>query len=1223
MAICETQLDKLIADGNTSEDIVKAAEAALDNLRRSKAVSRAKKTGRYADPRTREDFTSKTFRGRTLVLESTEGNKFKEVKVVSESAVEGGVVINDDILLGNDNMTSDGAWFVTDILGSQGGKSNAPTTKLKDVSGTISQEIFDLAEELEQEEIGSPVLDKRHADHLFEILSHYHNVLADLGKTIDLNGEILEEVMIKGSEQGSNRGSVDPETGKFTIIKGHSKYTSRLEVLVHELQHSLIHNAVEARPGLKGRIEDLRNVIRDELGKDGKGYEIFLDGIVDPTSADVARAEEMYQYAFHNPDHGASEFLAFATTNKQVIKALDLKFKNVERELISKFDIGDGKSRIKKLLNSIIKVINSTYAAMTFGDTNPRKAAVALLTQALEASTRSVKEEEASIFDPIFKKVAEGDETISNLTGNIEKEEKDVVQILRTDTTKKGYEKAVGKLWKIGGLSRARSFALRNNLFSSLTRNSSNEDIGKFYDLFRQSKKLIDGTVTKIRTVTAKVLNEDFEFAKMSPGKRSAVKRVLFDTDVNAIGSIDEVMDILENNKLESEIEAFSVGLKPSTIKAAKDLAKLMASNVADTNNIFLNAKMIAKVVEQNEAGAKVEQIDKLTSLFALNEMSILDRDLAVGALKENKTGIKKALNLYIEHQKQLTDKAYRGLTEYSVKGQTHDHYLKDKKYYVVNTSDMNELVKKGKMSNIGKHDELSRILGEDRYVVIGDNIDTAYSEGLMSTVQLRNEGDSLKNILIKEGFTDKEADEKIKNEINSTNRNGNNLIPDRDFNGRVYDYRLRIPQSVKEKYLDLDNDIVPTLGSTVANLTHKDEAMITNKASLRHLNKFYNKYKNNKDFKFVEVSKDSTGKAKEYWDIMPYYLKNELKAQTGGEKMFVEESMLIDYFGYKDASLANVPLFNDNIKWKNRVRKLESIAKEIVQNWKKVIVTMTGATITGNLSSNMLVTLQNTTNKTPTWYAKRFTEVWTQLNKYQKEVRDLQRLKLLKEAGDKIPENKIKELETSLKKNPVHALMEDGQYTAILEDIDLGMYENKGILAGMVDDMLGKVGDKNRRENTKAILDTLYLNNDSKVYQKLLKLTQYGDIINRVIIHEDNMLNEKMGEKESLRYVDGLFVNYAYLDNKYIKWLNDMGMLTFTKFFFRTMPAMLRMAAKKPLTIFLGETSQAVTGIDPETPLDQFYDPFTTLFNKLFVWDQPINMLETLLTPRLFRPLD
>ena len=200
---------------------------------------------------------------------------------------------------------------------------------------------------------------------------------------------------------------------------------------------------------------------------------------------------------------------------------------------------------------------------------------------------------------------------------------------------------------------------------------------------------------------------------------------------------------------------------------------------------------------------------------------------------------------------------------------------------------------------------------------------------------------------------------------------------------------------------------------------------------------------------------------------------------------------------------------------------------------------------------------------------------------------------------------------------------MEDGQYTAILEDIDLGMYENKGILAGMVDDMLGKVGDKNRRENTKAILDTLYLNNDSKVYQKLLKLTQYGDIINRVIIHEDNMLNEKMGEKESLRYVDGLFVNYAYLDNKYIKWLNDMGMLTFTKFFFRTMPAMLRMAAKKPLTIFLGETSQAVTGIDPETPLDQFYDPFTTLFNKLFVWDQPINMLETLLTPRLFRPLD
>jgi hypothetical protein len=97
------------------------------------------------------------------------------------------------------------------------------------------------------------------------------------------------------------------------------------------------------------------------------------------------------------------------------------------------------------------------------------------------------------------------------------------------------------------------------------------------------------------------------------------------------------------------------------------------------------------------------------------------------------------------------------------------------------------------------------------------------------------------------------------------------------------------------------------------------------------------------------------------------------------------------------------------------------------------------------------------------------------------------------------------------------------------------------------------------------------------------------------------------------LNYVDGLHVNYGYLDNKYIKYANDMGALVFTKYFFRILPAMARMVATKGLTVAMTEAAQKVTGIDVETPLDQFFDPFNRLLHKASLYTRPGNLFETI----------
>ena len=416
-----------------------------------------------------------------------------------------------------------------------------------------------------------------------------------------------------------------------------------------------------------------------------------------------------------------------------------------------------------------------------------------------------------------------------------------------------------------------------------------------------------------------------------------------------------------------------------------------------------------------------------------------------------------------------------------------------------------------------------------------------------------------------------------------------------------------------------MDNDLVHTVSHTVANLTHKDEAILSNRAAIGHLVKFYEKYKNDSGMKFIKIDKTSEGKEKLYWDIMPGYLKKELKRLTGNEELMIEQSMMVDFFGYRDASLANV---TKNKRWQIAIRKMESVLREVTQIWKKDIVTKRGSTVFGNLTSNMLVTLQHTENKDPIEYAKQFERVWTYINQYQKDARDLQRLKVLKSAGETIKDSRIESLKSSMKDSPIHTLMEDGQYSTILEDIDTGLYDEKGLISAKLKEIMSKIKNPDRRNAVKNIMNEMYLDNESKLYQKILKLTQYGDMISRVIVHEDNMKHKKMTERESLRYVDGLFVNYAYLDNKYIKYANDLGFTVFTKFFFRTMPALLKMAAKKPVTMFLTESSKKITGVNIEHPIDQIYHPINTMSRKLMLWDEPANVLDTIMMPSILHVL-
>ena len=1217
MSNCENTFVGLKEAGVSGEVI---DNIALNASRVRAAVNRVRETGKYADPKVRigsfDDMIAKKLEeryghlvGKTISVES--GNRMDSLKVREVVGIDRNTVrINDTRYDVRTGISLDGSKEV-DVLGSENFHSRNGYTVNESVYLNTMDDLLDLADKLYNEDYDSGKIEEEHVGYLYDLMYEYEQAFKKAVETTPITVDLLKK--LTNETEGFMQGFTDPTAGKIDLLKGSRKYSSGLEIMAHEMQHALIENVLRVNPDLKYEIRKLREEMAKNLDKS-----VFLRQIENPTQEDLDRANDLFEYAFHNKTSPESEFLAYATTNSDVIAALGKV--TMKGELLGYIE---GNSRIARVYNRIARIVNKVYTDIKYGKgKNGHELAFGLMKNALDIAHRGEKVQDVGVLSTVNSWLTKADNKVRSLTEKIDEETGTLADEIRNGLNNKSKLQVVmDKLWKIRALNNMRSFALQNNLFNSLTRSNENEDIGKFYDMFRQSKMLVDRTVQTIKSVTYDTLLKMYDFEKMDKGLRRAVKRTLLDTDSGSIGDVDEIERVLKSEDVwDEEVEKAKAGLKPETVRAAQELGVLIATNVANKHNGFDNATQIARVVEKITLPEVVDKIDKLASLYALRSISEIDKKLALKAIDENRKGVQAAMNMYYAHQNDLIEIAYGGDKGLLSKGSKQDHYVDKKKYYLVEEEEMKDLTKRAKMNNIGRHAELSRLLGKDMYIVVGDEIESQYTEGLMSTVQLKNEGDSLLRILKDHGFTDEEALEVIRQEANRVeNGYGKYLVADRDYAGEIRDYRFRIDQEIKEKYMGLDNDLVHTVSHTVANLTHKDEAIMVNKAAVKHLVEFYEKYRDEPDMKFIKIDKHATGKEKQYWDIMPGYMKKEIKRLSGSEALYVEQSLLTDFFGYRDVSVADG---FKNKRWQLAIRKIEGVLREISKIWKKDIVTKRGSTIFNNLSSNMLVTMQHTENKDPIEYAKQFERAWTYINQYQKDARDLQRLKVLKAAGETISENRMKSLQASMSDSPIHVLMQDGQYSTILEDISTGLNDEKGLIGKSLEKMFDRVKDKDRRATIKTVMDNLYLDNDSKMYQKILKLTQYGDMIGRIIVHEDNMKHKKMTEKESLRYVDGLFVNYAYLDNKYIKYMNDLGFMVFTKFFFRTMPALLKMAAKKPVTMFLTESSKKVTGIHLEHPIDQVYHPINTLGKKLMLWDEPLNVLDTIAMPSILHVL-
>lgn len=631
-----------------------------------------------------------------------------------------------------------------------------------------------------------------------------------------------------------------------------------------------------------------------------------------------------------------------------------------------------------------------------------------------------------------------------------------------------------------------------------------------------------------------------------------------------------------------------------------------------------------------------IDKINQLTTLFAIKYVDQRNKDLIVKLMKDenaiaistdgtNTEGIH-VVDLAMQHYESTRQEELRQFEEYANvldKGWLRKAYSREKKARIVPEDLLRSMVErgwgeKGKVDGGAKYSAAATEMrgdGKKYYIMFADDYSASRTQGAIHDVGYFDQVQQMKDIYEEgqDGF--EENIELVKNyrttlskdanvwadfviaETDDMMKRDNHLMAVMKVDGTIVDYSVPISRADAQEHLALDRDIASVLAATITHRSAKVRSISNNVSVINKLLADEKEHAN--DDNYITISKDGEY-AKEYAKI-PEYTRDYIFAarkrfglEGHPHSLVIHKDMLDDLVGYKDYSFAAEFKLGENGKYfdmKNhpimalQVEKIEYFLKKIISRYKTVLVILNPATIAGNAWSNMVVASIHGID--PKTYTRKFIDHWKNIEDYNEVHNELIKLKSEKEAGFKGLDNRIEGLERRLRINPMHKLMKDGQFNMIIEDIDV--HDNKEDHVEyykriLLEKVIGTKGGKAAIEATENGL----LTKNSGSFKVIEKLTAYNDLINRMIVQEklefelnqelangSDMTNEEYASRQQdiLNYVDQLFVNYSYLDNRYIKYANDMGLVLFTKYFFRSMKTLKQVYDKKPLalTAFLG----------------------------------------------------
>jgi hypothetical protein len=198
---------------------------------------------------------------------------------------------------------------------------------------------------------------------------------------------------------------------------------------------------------------------------------------------------------------------------------------------------------------------------------------------------------------------------------------------------------------------------------------------------------------------------------------------------------------------------------------------------------------------------------------------------------------------------------------------------------------------------------------------------------------------------------------------------------------------------------------------------------------------------------------------------------------------------------------------------------------------------------------------------------------------------RELSNIGISKDTQDKL-KGKIKQLEYDIARNPIRPLIEQGMLNTIVEDIALEE-EEYGLRAKIEDWLDGKT--KRVPESIKESYRWAYLTRSNPAFKFLEKTTRYSDLVARYAMYEWYTKEKKINKDETLKVVMESFVEYDPPTSRELQYLNDIGLVMFTKYGLRIQKTLFRLLRDKPDSVIGMYALENYFNMNVPTPMDAF----------------------------------
>jgi hypothetical protein len=441
---------------------------------------------------------------------------------------------------------------------------------------------------------------------------------------------------------------------------------------------------------------------------------------------------------------------------------------------------------------------------------------------------------------------------------------------------------------------------------------------------------------------------------------------------------------------------------------------------------------------------------------------------------------------------------------------------------------------------------------------------------------------------------------------------------------GFILNYRYIMNNNTKDVLLGRDDLAHETLGRMMGDIHNKIASEEANDAMVDAMYEEYQVLRDDPLNTYVMLSPNSLDpKLKELWLMLPDNMKDRAEEKFGVRHLPIRRDLMNYQLGFREVSLAATAVSLGK-RFDIKVPHALLIAIRGSENlWREVVTIARGkesillpAVVVQNMLSNVFVLLAH--GIPPNYIIKHMFTGLKAMKSYLKQRQELDELNnsigAAQAKGQPIDKFEARRayLQQSLEGNPANELIQEGLFSAIVEDIEPESFT--GANRNLLTHKIGQLEEASKKAGFGILFNLgkeLAMMRGSKTFAMAAMANQYGDFIGRYVMYKYDMEVKKVDKQTAIDNALDAFIFYDEPTDPILQGLNDYGFVWYSKFYLRIQRTIFRLVGEKPANMFMLYMLQRMSGTDLDDIGDYLFS-LEKLGNRIDVFpvERPLQSL-------------